>query len=426
LGIANNLKTPELYDVNEEINTIIQNEPEELTRLMKTHGIKLPERKFDSNRECDEYLQSFDMGIVFNLGHSFCCIFHDDKSPSASIHKCDDKEQYFYMCHSSNCRYSKKPLSILQFVQAVSGQNFMWARRFLWKAFLVKVGREEEIYNMPASNNEEMLELEAEKLCPTAIKIMGKQIEVLKALYEIEQQIVEKANYSCSDIVISESNKYIQSIINKNLNKPADNENIKISKWLGILSYFGFIRRLKLNEIYTDRYQRLLQHAKENDNNRFINQIQVYALTEDRLKQIEINAIKWKQSGYSIDNFNYEIVYQIEGPFRAHDIYPQKFHCLSNNKNGIDKLSENITQVLNTRLENSSWIFVKNLKDELIKERDYTPTGLRRYFMPALEMVLKNTEYKIIKVNKSDKARLSITCSGYPEIIQINDKLSVN
>lgn len=85
------------------------------------------------------YVKRYNLGTFLNLpvGEMFCCVLHNDKSPSANILKNDDGYRYF--CFSPNCEGhgDGHGADIINVVQELSGADFYTAIKWLAAQFKV-------------------------------------------------------------------------------------------------------------------------------------------------------------------------------------------------------------------------------------------------------------------------------------------------
>ena len=69
----------------------------------------------------------------------FCCIFHDDKTPSADIFVDKSTNYQYYWCHSSNCEVGTTRLDIFEIIGRAKNMKFIEAVRYLANLLHVKL-----------------------------------------------------------------------------------------------------------------------------------------------------------------------------------------------------------------------------------------------------------------------------------------------
>jgi hypothetical protein len=174
---------------------------------------------------------------------SFCCIFHDDNSPSASIYY-GDCGKWLYKCHSNNCKYSEKALTIHSVISNLANLK-SWET---WEA--IKKIYNYEVLRTPQSERlqGELLEI-AEILdepdetgftaqCPTAAKNTRYAIELYHHILRIAGRNISPYTKD-NEIIFFFSLRQLAKESGRSQNKAN-----KINQYVTMLAYHGMIEKL--------------------------------------------------------------------------------------------------------------------------------------------------------------------------------------
>ncbi len=376
------------FAVTETLKLIEAGNAEGYRNYLHRCGVILPPRKFKRVEEFNSYVKSFDLGIILGLESNFCCIFHDDKSPSASIYQAPSGD-WLYRCRATGCPHGNRGMNIIKIVEVLLGKTTQETYAFLKAAFNADI----EEKNQSHSKNmfDENIDILVEKfqtLAPVAFKVT--ELGVLVALYDFGRTLNKIDCINRDSVTFSMSNNQIREGLGDN--------NVKISPYLAQLEYLGFIHRLRLYELDSRRYEsmsRYLDVKKQNSKGRGLptNQIQVFCLTEERLVQIEKNALSWRKMGYSISTFTYYNVYAKEGSFVAHKVLPYGVRVYEKNKNPYVEIKNDVLVVLRRQLAEKSELPLNELKRILI-QRGCIPSQIPRYLKSILDEICSEDYYR--------------------------------
>ena len=87
-----------------------------------------------------DYLRHQDLAEFLQIANpgSFCCVFHDDHSPSATIYSNESGDRY--VCAAASCGVSSHGWDIIDCVMNLAGCDFMTALKYLTMVYNVKEG----------------------------------------------------------------------------------------------------------------------------------------------------------------------------------------------------------------------------------------------------------------------------------------------
>ena len=280
---------------------------------------------------------------LLGLPKYFNCIFHDDKTKSANIFpstkgktaQTSDRRDYLYTCHSSNCDCNAEKnntMNLFTLIKKIAGYDsysqvdeFLEAGLNLTVVFDAGRAKHESIPRTTGlldliERNERFLRGKGNLLCPTAMKIAGSSLKVLHTLNAIaKEKNFEGFHPEQHGVLLSESVQFIAMRM-----KELSPASMKISQSLAILAYLGFLEKLPYDMVSTKRLRKMIEilHAEKN-HVRLLNQIFLTELTDEKLKEIETKALRWKNKKYKKKVFSFKELEQNEGIFAAMRIYPQ-------------------------------------------------------------------------------------------------------
>lgn len=355
---------------------------------------------------------------------SFCCIFHDDNSPSASIYF-GDCGKWLYKCFSGNCKYGDKALTIHSIIANLANIKAWEA----WEAI-------KQIYNCEVLRTPQSERLQGELLeiaeildtldetgfnaqCPVASKNVRYAVELYHHILRIAGRNISP--YTKEDKVIFFFS--LRQLANESGRSP--NKANKINQYITMLAYHGMIEKLSDEQVPMALLKKAYEHTKENQRH-----IQFYALqgwNNDTLLNIEDNGNRWKRNGYRQNGISYEMFYRTEGQEVASRLYP-----LSSKTTKEDKvITKKPTKSADKRHE-----AIMNVCMDLIMEKGYTTEkeialALRgkgigkelsdRQIKRSITDICECNNLIKTRSTKALKEQFNIVSSGYPTIIYRGD-----
>lgn len=274
---------------------------------------------FTTSSLAKDYIKRIDMCELLELPKSHRCIFHDDKHASASIYQTENGV-YRYKCFSPMC-IANSSLDIIGVVSALQECDYNNAFDFLKNAlditykyddgqsFLSQcseiIGKNKAFIDYCKSNQSQ------------ALKIIGTNISVLYALYDIAKK-QDFTKLKLQKMIIGASAAEIQAELKRQ---------IKVTRALAILAYFGLIRRVPPYEIATKRMDMLIRLKNQHSLNRIISQTEIIRFEpndEAALAKLEQRAGEWLAKGYITRTFSFDTVRAKDSIFAANRLFPNK------------------------------------------------------------------------------------------------------
>ena len=276
-------------------------------------------KSFTTSLLAKEYIKRIDMRELLKLPKSHRCVFHDDKRASASIYQTKNGV-YRYKCFSPICR-ANSSLDIIGVVSALQDCDYNNAFDYLTNALDITYKYDDgQSFLSQCSDiigkNRAFLDY-----CKTnksqALKIIGTNINVLYALYDIAKK-QDFAKFKLQKLIIGASAAEIQAEIKRQ---------IKVARALAILAYFGLIRRVPPYEIATKRMDMLIRLKNLHSLNRIISQTEIIRFEpndEAAFAKLEQRAGEWLAKGYITRTFSFDTVRAKNSIFEANRLFPNK------------------------------------------------------------------------------------------------------
>lgn len=351
---------------------------------------------------------------------SFCCVFHEDNSPSASIYfgNCG---KWLYKCFSNNCKYGDKALTIHSVIAELANMK-AWET---WEA--IKQIYNYEVLRTPQSERlqGELLEI-AEILdtldetgfnaqCPTASKNVKYAVELYHHILRIAGRNISP--YTKDEKIIFFFS--LRQLANESGRSP--NKANKINQYITMLAYHGMIEKLPDEQVPIGLLKKAYEHTKENQRH-----IQFYALqgwNNDTLLHIEDNGNRWKKNGYRQNGISYEMFYRTEGQEVARRLYP-----LSSQTTIEDKvITKKPTKTADSRHKSIMNVCLKMITDKgyttekeialALKEKGVGKELSDRQIKRSITDICECNNLLKTRATKALKEQFRIVSSGYPVII---------
>lgn len=323
-----------MYNCTDEIEAIREDDPHKLMNIWESKGISFTKSNFKTVDDFTHYVKSINLCDLLGLEKYNNCIFHDDHTRSASIHRVTETGDYLYTCHSSNCFLNDgKNFSgnIFTIIRKITKNDIGHVIKFLIAALNASVEDDVDDYLSDPNhkeyigmldNNKQFIKDHGNLICPTAMKIVRKSIRVLYTIYDVaESKNFNLINQNYNGIIFSESTAHIRSEMAKRY-KVSDG--LKISQELAVLAYLGFLTKLPYDMIHTNRLIKAQMISRAADSGeKLINQFFLPQITEEKLQEIESRAMRWEKFEYKKRTFSFEEIHKKENIFEAMRVYPQ-------------------------------------------------------------------------------------------------------
>lgn len=379
--------------------------------------LKEPRRKFDNRESFFDFIYHYPLTKLLDVeeNSSFCCFFHEDHNPSASVYRsgAEKGKKWLYHCYAEDMTLNIKTLiekagdfdsevDAIEFIKAslnITLTDTKWTRKQQQTIDLIldkMVRTDEESFSV---------------LCPTA----GNNIRYGKSLY-IQILILAKGTIYPSKQNETGDVLFYMSV-NQLLQATERGSKDKVVKWIKCLCYHHLLEAVPDHDIPKD----LLAKAKRQsvNGNRHISFFRIPSMVYKRLSDIEHQGKKWKENRYTLKGTSYEMFYRAEGSEVANKLYPQRLGTSVGNITTVGTAANIKAEARHEK--------VHEIAIQLLQEQGYFTERqiVERYGSKqsgTLQVKRSLTEISNMygltrrKAGKALKQRFSIVSEGYPYI----------
>ena len=404
---------------NLNVKAIKEHDVEYLRKVLAHEPVE-----FENKNEFWDYIYSeLDIAELIDIDdpHSFCCVLHDDRNPSANIFTTQNGVQK-YRCCSENLT-----LNIKQLIEMLGNFKSEYkAIQFIMDIYNLSI--KESQWSIEQRENIDLMisNITLDKfkeLCPQADKNIKYAKDTFLMMLSIARNNIYSEKFSNDDgeIVFFVTNKKIAEYMGKsNSQKKID----KISKYIKMLIYHDLIRILDDSQVPKELLAKAIRYS--GTDKRSGNHVNFYAIPSwviQQLKTIENNGIRWKDKGYRIGGVSFDMFYRSEGFDVAASLYPQ--YKKKKNEYGeivnrtttqsSDERTLKISEVILNCIQSKGYCTEKEVVYILGNQYRYevTDTQIKR----SLNEIMDCYGLKKVKANKVLKEQYNIKSDGYPNII---------
>lgn len=351
---------------------------------------------------------------------SFCCIFHDDNNPSASIFR-DKYGNQRYKCNSTNCGVS---MNIKQVIEALQDTRSEYrAFEFIKAIYNLRV-KETAWSREQTANIDSIISCMTStagngfsEICPTAAKTTRNATLIYLQILNIARN-----NIFPEPIENSEQNIIFTMSI-RQLAKTAGKSSIdKVNKYVKMLIYHEMIEIVPDNEIP----QHLLNRAnakRTGEKHCHTNFYRIPSWVYKRTQLIEAQGKRWKNQNYRLNGISYELFFRNEGAAMAKKLYPQTATFTTKAGKEVqrtttkksDEMTLLLSDILLKQIQKSGYTTEANVINEAGSRTGYKMADIQ--LKRSINEILDSYGLKKIRANKAIKEQYGITSKGYPFII---------
>lgn len=412
---ANTDKEYQPYE-NLNVKAIKEHDVEYLRKILAHEPVE-----FENKNEFWDYIYSeLDIAELIDIDdpHSFCCVLHDDRNPSANIFTTQNGVQK-YRCCSENLT-----LNIKQLIEMLGNFKSEYkAIQFIMDIYNLSI--KESQWSIEQRENIDLMISNItlnkfKELCPQADKNIKYAKDTFLMMLSIARNNIYSEKFSNDDgeIVFYVTNKKLAEYMGKsNSQKKMD----KISKYVKMLVYHDLIRILDNDQIPKELLKNALKYTNGDKNRANFYAIPSWVIQQ--LKTIENNGIRWKEKGYRIGGVSFDMFYRSEGFDVAASLYPQykkrknEYGEIVNRSTtkASDERTMKISEVILNCIQRKGYCTEKEVVYILGNQYRYevTDTQIKR----SLNEIMDSYGLKKVKANKVLKEQYNIKSDGYPNII---------
>lgn len=396
-----------------------------------SYGSKLIE--IIKQQDLAQYLNVDYAGVITEgQGITINCIFHNDKSPSASIFQGRDGN-YIYKCHSPSCSFGSG--SIIDVVSEVEGISEKEAIGKLIRHYGLEEKWKEEQRRLMEHNIDivnRLNEPEQKETYPNISWMIGRITnDLTKVLLYAKKHITLRTN--------SNQNMFFCSLRHFNRLKTgitADKRIQRMNERIDRFALLGLIRKLpdeQISEAALNRAKQEKDRTEENlkrkdkwlknkygiekDRVTKVYRTQFYSVceyTEELLMKAEEIARVCKEAGVKMNSISRDMVLLVFGREKAREVYPQ-VDSEELSPSGQDFIGW-VESALMTAINAKGYAREAEIVERLHtfgKWQSLTDRRVKKY-LPALMM---QNDLVQVSANKEHKAKFRIDSKGYPKII---------
>lgn len=398
---------------NEAIDAIKKHDSEYFKKTLKEK-----KHTFNNRESFFQYLYQYplDRFLGVEAGTAFCCFFHDDNNPSASVFQsgAETGKKWLYHCHSENMTLTIKTLV----EKAGDFQSEPEALDFLKDCLNLTI-----LDNKWSRQQQETIDLILDKLlttdeqsfsvlCPTAAGNVRFGLSLyMQILILAKSSIYPSKHIRDGDVLFYMSLDQITKAAKRSSKD-------KTLRWIKTLQYHALLKAVPDEEIPRD----LLQKARRQAENQYrhVSFYKIPSMVYQKLELVERQGKRWKQNRYTLKGVSYEMFMRSEGKEVADSLYPQR---LSESVGSIATVGakanakaearhEQIHEVAVDLLDRQGYFTESQVAEVCGMGKYWGTTQIKRSLTDICNM------YGIVrkKAGKALKQRFSINSEGYPII----------
>ncbi|MFC6455831.1 hypothetical protein [Paenibacillus vulneris] len=294
----------------------------------KLHSILQPMRvRYYTYSEYVDYIKKQDISKLLGIDNpkSFCCLFHEDNNPSASIFQNMETGDYIYCCNSSNCTFGKG--MVIKCIERILKCNRTQALEFLRKVYRVDFHQTEwqkEQIEFLDENIHYLQSTDFPQEYPIQYGLVKNYLDDLIKFISISKEYIPAEHYSkeYSKVLFFMSLRHFAKVCGKN--------NIKlVGDRIALFTYLKYIYKLEEHEIpnkLLERAKKELVLSKGEKNIKGMNLVNFYSIqpySEESMSESEIKAKEFRENHFTMKGISKEMFIRALGEDEANRIYPQ-------------------------------------------------------------------------------------------------------
>lgn len=376
---------------------------------------------FHSKNDIYDYLLKRDLLEYLKIENkNFCCIFHQENKPSASIFTDPHTGNQLYKCHSA-CGFTG---NIFKITERLFGLNRPQAFKKLCKHYNIVLEETEwqkEQKEILEHNIDYLLSGEMEVEYPELHVRIRRHIPLLVLLHQIAMRCIgSDLLKSTQESIFFSSLRYISQTCNSFVSEMQDlytsnntkiNTDIKeLNKRINLFAFLGIVNKLNVVDVPKEMID-LVEEKKMNKHNQHPNYYSIPSYSYHTLSNANDMAIEFKEKNLSMNGFSKEMLERSCGVDIANKVYPNE----AKRKAGdTDKFADIVKEKLLLVIERKGWA----TEDDVIAEiSDYSKTIVKRKIKKCLQEVLDGYGLNRARLNRELKESLGIEVTGYPYVI---------
>lgn len=395
--------------INYNIKAILDGNIEYLKSVLEPEGFiaKTEQELYDYlTREIN--LRHF-LGVP-DIGN-FQCIFHDDRSPSASIMADKDTGFQIYKCFSSNC--NAPIVNIIHSVEILRECKRYEAIEFLKQVYDVVLEKSEwqqEWIMILESNKRMIMNGEIEEIFPNVYKIIKPYLPQLIILHDIaiENLRDEEHTDNSGDPVFFISRRKLMDILNARSGMRITQRNV-------LFAFLKLIKKLHQDEIPKSDLEKAIKLRTTYNHRKIVNYFSVPAYDYERMMEANQRVEMYVAYNLRIGSMNREGLLRSVGEEITKEVFPQYYYEIGR---GFSKKSEEIVAdictVINLLIDTTGYALKSEVIDLLADI--HGKVAVKKQFDKSLYQIIKMEKLLKLRCNAGIKVKYGVKVSGYPVI----------
>lgn len=379
--------------------------------------LKPKKQVFDNQEDFFNFIYHYplDQFLGVQEGTAFCCFFHPDNNPSASVYRSGAAtgKKWLYHCHAEDMTLTIKTL----IEKAGDYDNEVDALDFLKSALNITISdtkwsrKQQQTIDLILDKMARTDEQSFSYLCPTA----SQNIRYGKSLY-IQILILAKGTIYPTRANMTADVLFYMSV-QQLLRATERGSRDKATKWLKCFCYHGLLKAVQDAELPKDMLNKARRTA-QNDC-KHISFFTIPSMVIKKLEAVERQAVRWKHNGYTLKGTSYEMFYRAEGAEVANSLYPQRYSAsvgeIQTEGRAANKRAEarhdQIHEIAVNLLKEQGYFMEKQIVEQY-GAKTWGSIQIKR----SIADIVNTYGLTRQKASKALKQRFSIESEGYPYI----------
>jgi len=343
-----------------------------------------------------DYLQEF-YGFADSNQHSFCCIIHPDKHPSASIFKVDSGVE-LYCCNATSCGFKGNIIQVVSHLEECSRSD---AIKKICEDLNIEYKVDTRLKSMLEDNKHTIID-DIQYSHTDLHNSMYRYVRTLKELHDIAIDSLEYSS-AAGKFLFTASIKHISQRMGRHDKKNTTTD-------IAFLCLLKLIEKVDLdtdNDVPKEYVKYVKQFQNKHNKDNYITVFSIPSYTYNVLTECEDVAKQVKEKGLRKTHFSYEAVANAFDKKTADRVFPQ---IKGKSVKSIDNF---LLQTINILLEKDGYFTLNTVKsfysdnDVFFREKTY----IRQ--IPA---IMQQLNLERVKASKRIKEQYGILSAGFPYI----------
>jgi hypothetical protein len=366
-----------------------------------------------SHEDVSDFLRKQDLNQYLGLyGDTFCCLFHNDKNPSAGIIRNKVSGHFIYNCQSSRCGWKGTIVSITERLLNCTRIEALRFLRKLYKVEYVETKWQKEHKEILEENQRLIMSSEFQEFYTIVHDRIRASMTDLHTFIGIAKDKV------FTEYFTDDTGNPIFFISSRHLARLLKKDDGALSKRISLFTYLGLVKKLREDQIPPYLLERAKHEAAKKKQKNIVNFYSIPSYGELTLSFSVQKAKEFKEKNFTMKGWCREMLLRALSEEETNRVFPQLAgQIISEKKETIAHDLEKIAMIL------IGW---KGWTTETEVMSNINALGNRYYSMEHLKCILPEflDKYCLVRcrLNKVLKEELNISLNSYPYIL-VKDKV---